>query len=203
MAGDKEAPTTERDAPDLHRCHGLMLYFVFDNVTNENYNFFILQRDFQGPLKIKWHFYCRSWWRKVLFCFIFMVVVRRPSDKLLPCSPMMRIRFWNAIKRRRRKSRFVGTRCRQKWFNHEACTETLPVTIQFAILLTIRFSKSKFNFPENASHLAFVEISRTQSCRHFSDNGMFQTAGRRCSGTCLLRKNRRRCERLMNEIRLV
>lgn len=143
MVGDGKTPTTERDAPDLHRCHGLMLYFVFDNVTNENYNFFILQRDFQGPLKIKWHFYCRSWWRKV-FCFIFMVVVRRPSDKLLPCTPMMRIRFWNAIKRRRRKS----TRCKQKWFNHEACREMFPVPIQFAILLTIRFRKSKFNFPE-------------------------------------------------------
>lgn len=81
---------------------------------------------------------------KSFFCFIFMVVVRRPSDKLLPCTPMMRIRFWNAIKRRRRKS----TRCRQKWFNHEACREMFPVSIQFAILLTIRFRKSKFNFPE-------------------------------------------------------
>lgn len=56
----------------------------------------------------------------------------------------MRIRFWNAIKRRRRKSK----RCRQKWFNHGACREMFPVSIQFAILLTIRFRKSKFNFPE-------------------------------------------------------
>lgn len=144
MAGDGKTPTTDRDAPDLHRCHGLMLFFVFDNVTNENYNFFILQRDFQGPLKIKWHFYCRSWWRKVFFCFIFMVVVRRPSDKLSPCSPMMRIRFWNAIKTTTQKRKMQAEMI-QSWKLHRAM---FPASIQFAVLLTIRFGKSKFNFPD-------------------------------------------------------
>lgn len=76
---DNDRNYQDANALDLHRCHKkLMSHFLLDIVANGNYNFFIFQRDFQGPLKIKWHFYCPCLFDghvSVLFSFWYLAFV--------------------------------------------------------------------------------------------------------------------------------